>query len=874
MRKLALDHVQRFLPSFKREQVLDLWISHPLPSLKSFVKETIEANWDKIKRSTLSATLVMLDEIDLLLEIDPDLVELEHYLQTLDPSLGSLIFERAGKLSEKLFKKKRLRYVGVSKPTIAELLSKKDFNTLWKSVLEYPFPFVSELMKILNKEDWRPESKESRYFFELLSEYLGENGWDGVSWILNLAITKEDKKTGEFEFLSEADRQSKFVEINVTQIVYTRPDRIPDMEFVDRGRFNLVDRELNLAIYDERVRYSNFTGKLHIPVYSTNGILLAEIVAHANSVSSFLMDEDGLYITIKSKGQNYSVDMDTLAMFLIPLNQHTHLIDDSLQTLISSLSGLQKRILETLKLLTDLHHGRSFNVFDIKESEPLQGRTPHGCCTLGIDFGNTETKISIVPSDCGHELLHIVQPTVVSYITPDQFLVGDEISMENSEVVNSDLTMFNLKQLIQEDSLDSIRVRNLTITPRKATEDFLRKVIKRILAELKYSVQVATFTFEKHTTVEYRRWFHNFLTEFGFNQIYGLEASLASTLASFRAYKEEGKSIVLDLGDTHITGSLVDIPSNKSRKRKIDSLLEGVEEAPISSVSLSLGKGMNSYDNEISTHLSKLNINRSYCDYKVFSEIKQTLSKEFELTEEKYTESPLKIKILGEPKDKSEVIIDEENSVFIALQFLMRDLLAIISEENFELEKLNQVILSGGGANWPLFQEYIYNLLDKKVKLIVEDNKNHLSLGAGIFGNGQNIISNPGDSIQTNTASSGMLSLLPLIDEKEGIYNEVKKIEVKKNFEFHSLILDLWIKRLNYSKIQENDINILKTELLTTEFFDFEPVLDFPLIVDTKDLENPVIRIGVRDNGWLCITVSEKDVSPSQNDYIELFPII
>ncbi len=161
IRNLALKCLKNSIPKSKQNSIVDMWISHPTPSLRGYINELIEEHG--LKKSLKSAVYVMLDREDLLKVHDPDYLHLDSYLNELDPLLGSLLFDRVMKL-----KNPELGEISVqtdeitSDRSLMDLIRIKDYTTLWENILDYPLPFICELIKIFDQEKWTPRERSSR----------------------------------------------------------------------------------------------------------------------------------------------------------------------------------------------------------------------------------------------------------------------------------------------------------------------------------------------------------------------------------------------------------------------------------------------------------------------------------------------------------------------------------------------------------------------------------------------------------------------------------------------------------------------------------------------------------------------------------------
>ncbi len=859
VRNLALDHIQRFLPSQKRELVLNLWITHPLPSLKDFIKQLVDTYRDKIKKPLLSALFVMLDELIKLEEMDPDLIYLDTYLEDMDPSLGSLLFERAGKLKKKLFATRPPQIFSDENVSIADLLSKKDYDTLWQSVLNYPFPFICEMIKTLEEEGWTPDDLEIRRFKDILAEYLGNEGWKPIEHVLDLTLSIRDPKTQSFRKLTQTETRMKLIDIKISPIIFTRPDRIPKMPFVNRGRFNLVDNALGISIYQERVRYSSFTGKLHIPIYSSNGVQIAEIVAFASQTSSFHMDEDGLYFSIKTKGGTYSVDLDALASFLLPFNQHTELIAAAIPVMLSDATGRKRLIIEAMKLLSDLQQGRSFSIFDLKEEVPIVNHTKNSCCSLAFDFGNYFTKVGVIPSTCNHRPVFFEFPSAIYYLTPSQKFVGDILYQKEieGEPVDPTLIFTDIQYGLAHGTTHTIRVQNLTIDVQTATSNFIEEVIKIVMQEIDYPISTVVFSHQSNVPLKYLVWMKQQFHNLGFETVTGLNSALSHILADYRLKKTKGVYLYVNVNENGTELTLVELPPQKTKKRKETELLKVNQPAPKIVVQRYVPYGLpqllEKLKKFVPDNVPDLDKNRM---------VVNGVQELFTQFESHIFPNPIFI----DSNNDCEYCID--TSLFFdfeKLSFVLRDIFYHGLDQGIPKSKISGIIFSGLGKMYPDLARFIFNYFDKQFPIVVLDDPDICAKGLGIFGNGQQIEAPLGYEIMLRTSDEGLMTFQTLFQEGEKITGMSKKFQINMETKLDTIALDVWTKRSNYEKAiekEEHEHSNIEDQYI------FDKLTPFPRLLPISKWKNPIIFAGIDKFGRFGLSIHEKDTDEIVLDYI------
>ncbi len=856
VRELALDHIQRFLPSQKREQVLDLWISHPLPSLKPFIEQIIENYRDKIKTSTLAAAYVMLDRIDDLLELDPDFVALDSYLEGIDPSLGSLLYERVGRLKKSYAIKNPPSLFGQETPSIGDLISRKDYLTLWQSMLSFPFPYICEMMKFLYEVDWKPEEKESRRFFDLILEHVGTGGWKEIEDIMDSVLSIRPRGTNKYRRLTATEQRMKLIEIKLFPIVYTRPDRIHLMEFVSRGRYNLTDNTLGLYIYQERIRHSSFTGKIHIPIYSSNGVQLAEVIAVANSISSFNMDEDGLFFSINTKAGNYSVDLDAIAAFLLPFNQHTETVAEALDVLLEQTQGRKKLIFMAMKYLSDLQQGKSFSLFDLKQTIELEN-PQLSCCSLSIDMNDFETRFAIVPSDCDHELQLWKVPSMIYYESPNKHVVGNEIldGKVDGEIVDEALIFDEMLKSLIMGPAKTIRVQNLTINAEQAIKDFLNEIVKYATAHVDYQITEVVFSHQYAMPIRVQKWLNQVLEELGFNHVFSLETSIASLLGSYRIHKTTGNVLTVNIGEYATTLALAEVPAPKTKKRKERSLLEEIQPSPKVVVRRSVELGLNDLSKLVLEGLSLGILEK----HKIIQSAMKSLMDNLEFQSKDHG-LQLWVGTAPENPNNNEKFIDLESlECFETFKLALRDIFEEGLKVGIPKAKIDTIIFTGKGAKWPDFARYVFNIFDCKIPILVEDDEYLIAKGLGVFGNGQQIELPLHREIMVRINEEGLINFETLFSIKEGRPGVAKQFKIEVERRIKTIALDIWLRSLNYhamltEELEDRHLNHIKNDMHT-----FDNLTTFPKLASIESMQEPMLIACIDIFGRFGITVTDKN---------------
>lgn len=865
IRELALSHLKRFLPANKREQVLDLWITHPLPSIRGFVEEIVDEYQAKIKTPTLMASYAMLGQYEKIEEMDPDLTNLDNYLHGLDPLLGSLLVDRVVKLKSRRSKSSKTITEDTSNLSLVDLLGRKDYETLWEKIFSYPFPFVCELIKIFHENQFIPRGNRSKEVFELVTEYLGTDGWEGVEDILYQAISVQDPKTKKFRKLNTAELRARTFAFNLSPEIYTRPDRIPNQAFVSRGRFNLVDPDLNLSIYDETVRHSPFTNNLHVPIYSQNGVLLLEFVIQAPSLSSFQMDEDGLYFTIRIRDKLYSIDVDTLAAFLLPINQYTESLVETVQLMHEQIPPSLAMVVQGLELLLDLHIGRSYSLFDVKEELETPKIESLACCGVGFDFGNTSTKISTIPFDCDHEVVEREYPNYIHYKSGREYLVSYQV--EEAEVVESAQTYHNVKRHILSSSTFELRVQNTSIDSLRAGKDLLSWIIKDFIKHLEYQPKKVAFSYPEFATTAYKLWLQEILNEAGFQQIYAYEDTMAAATLSYRLYKTSDPTLIIDIGDVHTSIGIYDIPKNQSRKRLLEKLYSEHQDPPKVVVKRFIDEGSQAFNNHIWQTIEdawgdSFKSKRAM----ITQNLKHNLAENFEASLSPSSAEMEEIKFILE----EEAYEGELDNIEYMKQFkeTIRNVLALAHHRKIEKSQIQNVILSGQGCRWPIFGKIIAKMFEKKVGIIFEDDLYTNAKGLALLSDGQPVAGILDQDIMIRINENGIMVYAAVLRRGEQFSGKAKVFKMEKDFPFNNVVVDIWSRKTKTRSVDEGpvlDEEEMHFSKTNHHLFLFDRLLEFPIMVETRNLGEPSLSLGMDDYGWLVLQIAEYDEEDTHN---------
>ena len=876
VRDLALEHFTRFLPQFKREQVLELWITHPLPSLKSTIQNMVNSHKDRIKTPILIATYIMLGEYEKVQMLDPDFLNIDTYLQGMNPLFGSLLVERV--INLKSMKSKSISTISEDKfkLSIVELLGRREFHLLWESIFSYTFPFVCELLKTFEENNFIPKEAKSRDIYENLIELIGYKGWKLQDGILLNTVSIFEKDEEGFRPLTQEEKRAGVFTFEITSEIYTRPDRILTFPFVSYGRNNLISSEIGLYLYESKIRYSKFTGLIYIPIYSVNGFQLIEIQIPATSEHAFNMDEDGKFFTISAHNNLYSFDIDVLALFVLPLNQLTEFALENVSILLENAEPSYQSILQGLQTLLELHLGRSFTLLKTKETLEFAHLLKSKCCALGVDFGNFSTKLSIIPSNCDHEIFSKEYPTLIHYSSTVKYIVGQEVLDSNLKLSKQSFT--NIKRHIISSSTYSIRIQNTTINSLTAGSDFLKAVLQDFLAIIKFSPQKIAYSYPEFSLNNYRVWLFEICSQFTKGEVFAYEDTTAILNYTYRINKVSGNTVLVDIGDMHTTVTVANIPKNKNRKRLLKQLLIEPQE-PIKAICRRFAEEGANVINKVIEQIIMINFGDAIQEstVEVAELLKFDLVENFETEMSYSTPNPKTIKFyMGEVEGTGVDLFLQSTEYFSKFKQTLRDALFIAEQRNLSSDGIVNVLISGNGNKWPIFSKYVYDTFSKKQTPLFEDDQFNVSLGLGILANSQEISGISDFDIALKVNKRGVIDYENILKRGDLIGGYCNIFKIDRKFSFTQLVLDIWLRKVVLNptgKQPPNDNQIPNFSEKPTNTFLYDHLVSFPLVFDLAKVEYPLLGIGIDKTGWLVMFITSKEEQQQANNFVKIAPV-
>ncbi|OLS23457.1 MAG: hypothetical protein HeimC2_26610 [Candidatus Heimdallarchaeota archaeon LC_2] len=798
IRKLAMKTLRSELPKEKKKDIIDLWINHPSPTLIDYIESIIKST--ELPQPLMAATYLMLNKWDLLEELDPDLELIDQYVKDLDPLMGSLLFARINQL--KSFERyettlnSQINFTDekISNVSILDKIRSKDFEYLWENILQYPFPFICELMKIFAEDKWIPRNASDIEIFETLIEQLGTKGWYNVSDLKWMTVSK--KIGSKYNSLTDIEIRNRQFELLISPELINRPDRIQTKKVRIRGHFNLVNPDIDLHIYQKSIRKSDIDGLLHIPIYTNNGVEIAEFMIPAVNSNSFSMDEDGLYFSVRNQSGLYTLDIDALAAILLPVSNHSEAVTEIIPSLKEKSKKSSLSTVNALELLSSLHRGREYRLWDLKQSDEIELELDEmdTCgCVLGIDIGDHITKACVVSGpDCDINFQTWELPSLIHFISLNEFIIGSKVIEDGLE--NSSQTFRNWIGGLYAGNIKLLRIQNIKISPQIAYEHFISTLVTDLKKEINHNIENLSLTYPMELPLSLHRWIIAQGKKLHFKNITLVDNLTALSLAESKVANQRGNLLMIDIGSSQMSAAVTSINFKKSRKRiEIERIKEKELGQPhvIAKISTKFGS------EKITEFLASLNKTKKTDDtkYTDIQLLKHELANKFEgklvgstnlKNERTYS--------LNTETNENVINVKEkfaESDIFSTFKLLIRNVIIKAAQRGVEKSKIDTIFIHGDGAKWPPYLEYLYtNFSD--IPLLIESDKAYPALGACLAGSNQSWEFYPERDYLLKLTQEGSTLFETIIRRGEMVSNKYKNFEIRFGARFEHIVLDYW----------------------------------------------------------------------------------
>jgi len=858
IRDLVIEQMTLNYPDDKKQEIVELWITHPIPQMENFILKIIQDEHASLPIKV--AANLMLDDIQTLQELDPDLYIIDSYIDSIDPMLGSLLIQKTEKLKkDHVHYQRKIREQNEDEVTINDRIRRKDFSYIWNNILEYPLPFIIEFLQIIDSEDWLPVDESDRNLIDILTEHFGNKGWNSIEYVIWVAVYK--KISGKLMKLEQSDIERRTFEIDLNKDLIFRPDRIIKQKFESRGRFNLTHADLNLNLYQESIRYSEFDGLLHIPIYSNNGVELLEFTFPAKSEKNFAIDDEGLYFSIKNKEGIYTVNLIELSALLQPISQHSEMVNRVIPTLTKNCNQNQLMILSGLNIISNLHRGREFGLWDLKSisnfPKDLLSHTSKACsCILSIDVGDTSTKVYYLSDDsCQLKSQQWQIPTIIYYDSVSVYKIGDDVI--SNDLAATSQTFNFIKSSLKNPILKQLRIQNSIITPHLAYEHFLHSVIDLVIKETKHQIPTLCLAIPTNISSNFESWIRNSLSHYLFDEIFLTDEISATINAIHCVTNQRENTLVIDIGGSQMLSSIAKLDGPKNKKKSEDARLKDIHDtSPVIISKSNLDKGSQDINKLLFEIISsRIEFKNSHNDIDIS---KIELSENLSITLNGKKNS---IDISFDPTTDIDMNSQfKKSELFKSFQLLLRNVMAKGQERGLTKKELANVILVGKGSSWPPFLEYIHGIF-KEQDIILEKDPFITTKGLISAYQSQSLSYINEEDILLQIASNGITDFETIISRGDNLINSSKKFEIRPNGTLSSISIDCWKRRPEFTNDETiqplKDSEQLIHNDLSYQLFRYERIYREQIKIEIDS----ILEVMISPHGKLCFKISSESHS-------------
>jgi len=150
-----------------------------------------------------------------------------------------------------------------------------------------------------------------------------------------------------------------------------------------------------------------------------------------------------------------------------------------------------------VSILSGLHRGREFALWDLKQKGPLEhvDQLVLPCtCIIGLDIGDNVSKVVYIPdSDCNGETQTWKIPSLIHFVSLNEYIVGDEVI--NLKLENSSQTFRHWKSGLYTGNTSYLRIRHTKISAQKAFEYFIAQTLSNISSEINHNIPSISFSY-------------------------------------------------------------------------------------------------------------------------------------------------------------------------------------------------------------------------------------------------------------------------------------------------------------------------------------------------------------------------------------------
>ncbi|MFV2015843.1 MAG: hypothetical protein ACC656_10465, partial [Candidatus Heimdallarchaeota archaeon] len=407
--------------------------------------------------------------------------------------------------------------------------------------------------------------------------------------------------------------------------------------------------------------------------------------------------------------------------------------------------------------------------------------------------------VFVPDTNCDHEIKTWNIPSLIHFVSLNEYIIGEEVI--NLDLDKSSQTFRHWKSGLYTGNSSYLRIRHTKISAQKAFEYFMIQLVTKISQEVNHDIPSIAFAYSIEMALSIQRRIISVLKNLGFQNVVLVDTLSSLSLAEFKLANNRGNTMLLDIGSSQISGVIFSSDAKKSRKRLEAERLREEELGKLAIIAKLSTRGGST---EITNFLSEL-YNKKV-EFSVLNQIKHKLSYEFEVLIDANNKSKHTFS-LNENQDKTSINVREAfllSDTFTAFKLLIRNLIVKATQRGVDKGKIDRIIISGEGANWPMYLEYLHENFQEK-ELLIEKNGIYVAYGAAIAGLGQQWEFNSERDYLLKITHEGTTHFETLIQRGENIINQYKNFEVRLKARFEHIVLDCW------SRIPKfiNDLKVL-----------------------------------------------------------------
>ncbi len=916
VKKICLNAVKNFLPTERIIEFILYWIYDPIKELENIVNELVNTRKNLLPKGLLCLYLLSIQKFEELEEIDPNLQELNQYLQNLDKNFARPLLEKFNNYlnRDSISFLKNFRYFHTSEDFFndSSILDKiersklsKDWQKIWQACKFAPIPLSADLLKTLLKNNWNPNNQNDKELFDCLKECWGDKGWQGIKNLTNLIINSLDK-----ELNTSLNNQ-----IQINSQIFINPNKFivdfdPFYSPNDDCLTQIPEYDLyllkNSIYYFKSLKIFNFSfhnkkSEEIIEFTIKNSDLIKESIDINNLMTHWEPQTKRLVLYLRES--SFLINIHLINVICRPLVNNLNLTADYLN-LNEKLNKIELNYYFLLKGITELlkrnvgypnkliKEPYSIEIFD--EKRILISEDKKKTFNIGIDFGHSSTTIVVLDYNNNIKRLNLSSainnqnesdpgnliPSIIHFNDINDYVIGKK-ALKKSEINDSN-TFNKMKRYINEGFRQVRIINGKEINASEAALKFIFSIFEEIFEQIKNEdLNRIVFTIPINSSPEYEAWMKQTIDEI--SKIYDINKSqfiiIKEGLAAcfdINSEKEiETPIVVIDVGAQTSDIAVIDIKGKDSEELLV-----------YSSVGDELGG--DDIDRIIYEYLIK-----EFIEIKTkfnFDKYKERLFHECEIFKKELSYDK-KIKIVFPSKIKEYIKNPEisisltrekveellyDNEFYRKFAELLENSINQAEKNLFNFDNLNSIILIGGAAQWPGIKEFIENQYPNR-KIFSERFQFITALGAAKFLPELKLNNRTRYDYGIILSNYDKKDFYELIPKNTKVPFDLKTWKLVLNPNLSHFILDIW-RRRDLSNVYKEKKEIFYDERGYLYFKQrlkenilYESLITSPIIIDIDLKSNKELYLSLKVSNNLQIQLKIHDLAkPEINTYFEL----